>query len=122
MGWKFEAGTPLTVQIASRLRHDILAGIYPLGGDFPTVRQLAAEASVNPNTIQKALTVLEDEGLIVTLGTSGRTVTTDSRVIGLAREKESCRFAEGVIKEARLLGFDEEGLIEIIRRTWNNEQ
>ena len=77
LAWKFKDGIPLTVQISDRIRQDILRGEYRAGEAFPTVRQLAAEASVNPNTVQKALVILENEGLLVTLGTAGRTVTED---------------------------------------------
>lgn len=121
MAWKFEAGIPLTVQISDRIRQDILRGEYRAGEAFPTVRQLAADAAVNPNTVQKALVILEDEGLLVTLGTAGRTVTEDMEKIAEARERVSLSFVDGVIKEARLLGISEDTLLEMIRRKWENE-
>ena len=121
MAWKFEAGIPLTTQISDRIRRGIISGEYPPGVDFPTVRQIAKDASVNPNTVQKALVTLEDEGLIVTQGTSGRTVTLDTAVIQEARERMSISFVDRVIREARLLGFSEEELYNMIRREWENE-
>lgn len=121
MAWKFKDGIPLTVQISDRIRQDILRGEYRAGEAFPTVRQLAAEASVNPNTVQKALVILENEGLLVTLGTAGRTVTEDGEKITEARQRIYSSFANEVIKGARLLGLTEEELVEMIRRKWENE-
>ena len=61
--WKFNSREAVFVQIASRLRGEILRGKYQPDQQIPPVRQLAFEAAVNPNTMQKALTVLEEEGL-----------------------------------------------------------
>ena len=121
VAWKFEAGIPLTLQISDRIRKGIICGEYPPGVDFPTVRQIATEASVNPNTVQKALVILEEEGLIVTMGTAGRTVTADTEIISRARERVSISFITGVIREARLLGISEDELYNMIRRKWENE-
>ena len=120
MAWKFDAGVPISVQIRDRLRKDILSGVYGRGEPFPTTRQLAAEAGVNPNTMQKALTLLEDEGLLVTLGTAGRTVTSDKEAIIAARERAAEKMVKKIINEARLLGISEEELATMIRRKWND--
>ena len=52
MAWSFDRNTPVFVQIADRIRRDVISGIYPPGEKIPTVRQLAAIAAVNPNTVQ----------------------------------------------------------------------
>lgn len=122
MAWKFEAGRPLCSQIVDRIRQDVLSGVYGRGEPFPTTRQLAAEAGVNPNTMQKALTLLEEEGLLVTLGTSGRTVTSDEGVISTARDIAAGAIVRRAINEARPLGIECEELCEMIRRNWNDEQ
>ncbi len=121
MAWKFEAGIPLTVQISDRIRKDILRGEYKCGGDFPTVRQIATEASVNPNTVQKALVILEEEGLLLTLGTAGRTVTDDIEKIKEARMRISLQFVDKMIREATLLAIPCDELINMIMRKWENE-
>ena len=121
VAWKFESGIPLTIQISDRIRKDILRGEYKCGEDFPTVRQIASEASVNPNTVQKALVILEDEGLLLTLGTAGRTVTDDTQKINEARERISLRFVRDVIREATQLGISGDDLLNMIRRNWENE-
>ena len=61
MGWNFDSNGAVSVQIANILRLDIVKGKYKAGEWFPTVRQLAFEAGVNPNTMQKSLSVLENE-------------------------------------------------------------
>ena len=72
---------PIYAQIVERLKAKILAGIYPPGGHLDSVRDLAAAAGVNPNTMQRALAQLESEGLVRTERTSGRYVTEDTNLI-----------------------------------------
>ena len=68
-------------QLLHKFRSDILGGKYPPGSQFPTVRALAYAESVNPNTMQKVLTLLEQDGLVISHGTKGRFVTEDTEVI-----------------------------------------
>ena len=75
MNWKFSGDRPVYQQIMENIRGAVLRGELPPGGKIPSVRDLAAEAQVNPNTMQRAMTELEREGLLISGGTSGRTVT-----------------------------------------------
>ena len=86
MAWNLKSDRPIYIQIVEILSMRIISGAYPPGGKVPPVRELAMEAGVNPNTMQKALTDLERSGLIVTQRTSGRTVTEDSDTILKKRE------------------------------------
>ena len=70
MNWKFAGDRPVYQQIMAAIRGAILKGELPPGGKVPSVRDLAAQAQVNPNTMQRALTELEREGLLVSGGTS----------------------------------------------------
>jgi DNA-binding transcriptional regulator YhcF (GntR family) len=83
---------------------------------MPTVRQLAFDAAVNPNTVQKALLLLEDEGLLYTKGTAGRFVTSDKAVLRLTAE----RVRRGVIRrwltEAKELGMTTEDIIHYMEK------
>ena len=74
MNWKFSGDRPVYQQIMENIRGAVLGGELPPGGRVPSVRELAMQAQVNPNTMQRALTELEREGLLVGGGTSGRTV------------------------------------------------
>ena len=87
MAEQFDSGRPIYAQLVERLKAKILAGTYPPGGHLDSVRDLAAAAGVNPNTMQRALTELEREGLLVSGGTSGRSVTQDEAVLVAMREQ-----------------------------------
>lgn len=87
MNWKFSGDRPVYQQIMAAVRGAVLKGELAPGGKVPSVRDLAAEAQVNPNTMQRALTELEREGLLVGGGTSGRTVTTDEKVLAAMKER-----------------------------------
>ena len=92
MPWTFESDRPIYTQLLEKIRLNIISGTYPIGSKLPSVRDLAAEAAVNPNTMQKALAELERSELIYSQRTSGRYVTEDAGMIqkikeDMAREK-----------------------------------
>ena len=74
MTWHFENDRPIYTQLLEQIRLRIISGIYAAGSRLPSVRELAGEASVNPNTMQKALSELEQSGIIYSQRTSGRFV------------------------------------------------
>ena len=78
MPWSFQADTPIYTQLVARLQEQIVSGAYPPGSKLPSVRDLAADAGVNPNTVQRAFAELERLGLIYTQRTSGKFVTEDA--------------------------------------------
>lgn len=85
MDWTFTADRPVYQQIMEAVCGSVLKGELKPGQRVPSVRELAAAAKVNPNTMQRALTELEREGLLVGGGTSGRTVTTDEAILAAMR-------------------------------------
>ncbi|HZJ82569.1 MAG TPA: GntR family transcriptional regulator, partial [Clostridia bacterium] len=87
MTWSLESDRPIYVQIVEQMELKICSGVYPLGSKLPSVRDLAQEVSVNPNTMQRALSILEESGLLYTLRTSGRFVTEDVDLIKQTRTK-----------------------------------
>ena len=87
MNWKFSGDRPVYQQIMENIRGAVLRGELPPGGKVPSVRDLAAAAQVNPNTMQRAMTELERAGLLVGGGTSGRTVTEDPEVLNEMKER-----------------------------------
>ena len=105
MPWDFDKATPVYMQIANELRGRIVRGTYAISSQLPSVRDLAIEASVNPNTVQRAYASLEDEGLIVTKGTLGRFVTDDAESIGSARREIALGLAAGYCGNMRTLGY-----------------
>lgn len=116
MPWRFHNKSPVFIQIADRIRGEILSGKYPPEGQIPPVRQLAFEASVNPNTMQHALTLLEDEGLITTHGTVGRFVTSDAEALARARKAVHESAMRSLVADALALGITREELIEFIQK------
>ncbi len=83
--WQISGDLPLYLQLADSLRHAIVSGTLEAGERIASVRELAADAKVNPNTMQRALFELERDALIETHTTTGKYVTADSEVIERAR-------------------------------------
>ena len=81
MPWNLDSDRPIFIQIIERIQVDIISGLYKPGDKLPSVRELAQEASVNPNTMQKALSELERTGLVYSQRTSGRFITEDTAMI-----------------------------------------
>lgn len=115
MAWEMTSDRPIFVQIIERIQIDIVSGKYHAGEKLPSVRDLAAEAAVNPNTMQKALSELERTGLVYAQRTSGRFITEDTKMIeelkkSLAKEKIS-EFFESM----QSLGFAQAEIISMIK-------
>ena len=72
MGWKIDDGRPIWTQLKEQMIKRIVSGTYSSGEKLPSVRDLAGEAGVNPNTMQRALSALDQDGLTITNRTSGR--------------------------------------------------
>lgn len=85
MQWKFSGSRPVYIQIMEQVRSALLLGELVPGGRVPSVRELAAQAQVNPNTMQRALVELEREGLLIAQGASGRFVTQDTAILEAMR-------------------------------------
>lgn len=105
MGETFDASRPIYAQIVERLKAKILAGEYPPGGHLDSVRDLAAAAGVNPNTMQRALAQLETEGLVYTVRTAGRYVTQDTALIEQLRADTARGIAADFLEKMRGIGY-----------------
>ena len=121
MGWNFDSSGAVSVQIANILRLDIVNGKYKAGEWFPTVRQLAYEAGVNPNTMQKSLSALENEGLLVNQGTNGRTVTDDVSIIESTLTKMQENYVSKIIADGINLGLTKDSFIELINKYYERK-
>ena len=105
MSEQFDSCRPIYAQLVERLKARILAGTYPPGGHLDSVRDLAAAAGVNPNTMQRALAQLETEGLVRTERTSGRYVTEDTELIEQLRTEAARKLAEEFLVKMRGIGY-----------------
>ena len=104
MEWKFNGSSPVYLQIMEQIRGAVLTGEYPPGQRIPSVRELAAAARVNPNTMQRALTELEREELLVGGGTLGRCVTSDRSVLDALRRSALRRTLREFLERCKALG------------------
>ena len=89
MPWIFENGRPIYTQILEQMEQKIISGEYKAGEKLPSVRELATQAEVNPNTMQRAMAELENRGLVITNRTAGRTVTEDKKVLKKIKEHKA---------------------------------
>ena len=108
MNWKFTGERPVYQQIMATIRGAILTGEWCPGQKIPSVRDLAAQAQVNPNTVQRALTELEREGLLVSGGTNGRTVTQEQSVLSAMRDEALQELARECLEKFRVFGLTPE--------------
>lgn len=116
MAWQFDSGRPIYTQLLERIRLLIISGQYPAGSKLPSARDLASESSVNPNTMQRALTELERSGLIYSQRTSGRFVTEDEELIKQMKESIGQEKILTFFREMEQLGYKAEEIIELIHK------
>jgi DNA-binding transcriptional regulator YhcF (GntR family) len=118
--WEFKSGAPIYQQIVLAVKFRIANGTYPPGSKFPAVRELALEAGVNPNTMQRALAELEREGLLMTVRTSGRLVTGNEERLRMLRMELGNSFIGDMFVNLRRLGLSDEEIVEAVR-SWRQE-
>ena len=116
MAWSFTSRAPVYMQIVSRIRADILGGVYQPDQQIPAVRQLALTAGVNPNTMQKALAELEDTRLIYTERTNGKFVTEDTALIEKYKIQYADALAERFLSGMKELGFSEAEAVKYLSK------
>ncbi len=114
MKWILNDNIPIWPQLKEQIMRAIISGEYPSGSSFPTVRQLAEEAGVNRNTMQRALSELETDGLLATNRTAGRTVTSDMTLICKTKKQLAQSTINNYFKEMETLGFTKDEALSII--------
>ena len=118
MKWIFTQDKPIYLQIVNQMEMALLSGEYTLGQKLPSVRDLAATAGVNPNTMQKALQELEQMGFIITHRTTGRTITEDKDMINNLRNQAAQKQVQDFLQSMEQLGFNKKDIVELI----NNQE
>lgn len=116
MAWELNSDRPIYTQILEKIQMRIISGIYQPGEKLPSVRELAAEASVNPNTMQKAFTELERSGLIQTQRNSGRTVTEDTSMIKQVQTQVALSQVQSFFSTMMELGFNKEEILAFVKK------
>ena len=107
MLWNFTNDRPIWIQLSEQLTLQIVSGKYQSGSALPSVRALASEAGVNPNTVQRAMSELESQGIIETRRTTGRIVTEDMQLISQMRDKLALERVNEFINSMKALGYTE---------------
>lgn len=116
MPWNLNSDGPIFVQIIEHIQNDIATGKYKSGDKLPSVRDLAAEAGVNPNTMQKALSDLEQTGLVHSERTSGRFITENENMIKELKTSLINTQIEEFFKNMKKLGFSEEEILQLVKK------
>lgn len=114
MQWAINSERPVYIQLIEQIQAGIISGYYKPGDKLPSVRDLAAEAAVNPNTMQKALTELERIDLLYTNRTSGRYITSDERLIKQLKSRSARNQILDFLDKMKQLGFDAKETVNLI--------
>ena len=122
MPWNLDSDRPIYLQLMERIQHDIISGTYKPGDKLPSVRELAMEASVNPNTMQKALSELERIGLVHSRRTSGRFITEDETMIKQLKKETATEHIREFLKSMEYLGFTRPEILELVQDTMKEEK
>lgn len=108
MSFELNSDKPVYLQIMEQIERDILSGKYKPGDKFPSVRELAAHAMVNPNTMQKALAELERNGLVYSQRTSGRFITDNKELLETMKQEIAKKEVQDFITHMKTLGFTDQ--------------
>ena len=122
MPWNLDSSRPIYLQIIERVQMDIITGRYQPGDKLPSVRDLAQEAAVNPNTMQKALSELERSGLIYSQRTSGRFITEDKELIHQMKKELAAAEVSAFVAHMKQLGITPEEILQLLAETIEEEE
>ena len=122
MPWNLDSSRPIYLQIIERVQMDIITGRYQPGDKLPSVRDLAQEAAVNPNTMQKALSELERSGLIYSQRTSGRFITEDKELIHQMKKELAAAEVSAFVAHMKQLGITPEEIRQLLAKTMEEEE
>ena len=121
MDKKLSENMPIYVQIMNSVKEAIAAGELAPSSRVPSVRELARDFEVNPNTMQRALNELEREGLLVSERTSGRFVTADKNLIDQLKHEMAAKTTDNFRKEMAALGFSVDEMMDFFRERCRKE-
>lgn len=122
LNFKFDNNTPIYIQLVEQIKIHIISGYYGVGERLPSVRELAMETKVNPNTMQKALSELEDLGLIYTERTNGKFVTTDTDLILSYKKQYADQLSKNFLLSMKSIGYDDKQALEYLKEMKGDKQ
>ena len=121
MQWNFTNDAPIYTQLVEQVKAGIVIGQFPPGERLPSVRDMATEAGVNPNTMQRAMAELEREGLVCSQRTAGRIVTEDEEMIAKAKRDLAERHVQAFLTAMAGLGFRSEEIVSLLEQEVRKE-
>ena len=122
MEWNFRNDLPIYSQLIERIRLEIVSGALRPGERLPSVRDMAMEAGVNPNTMQRAMQELERAGMVYSVRTAGRFVTEDVSVISAVRRTIAAEQIRTFLSSMRLLGIEREEAWKLLEESMKEEE
>lgn len=114
MDYNFDSERPIYLQIIEIIKNNIISGKYLPGSKIPSVRELAMNFKVNPNTIVKSLYFLEEEGLIYTDRTNGKYITSNLEVIRKYKDNYLKQKINNFLNDINSMGYDKEEVIKLL--------
>lgn len=114
MNWELKSDRPIYTQLLEELKRRIVSGYYKPGEKLLPVRELAQEARVNPNTMQKALSELERQSLVFAVRTTGRYITEDVSLIEETKKEFASFHVKTFYEEMKALGYEKSSIIQML--------
>ncbi len=106
MNWEFNDDMPIYLQIIDIIKAKIASGELKPKEKLKSVRELALEAGVNPNTMQKAMTELERQGIVYSQRTSGRFISEGGEVMSNLKKELQQQYIEQFVENMKKLGIE----------------
>lgn len=121
MGYTYQREIPIYLQLIELMKRRIISGSYRAGDRLPSIRDMALEYEVTPNTIQRALAVFEQEGIILTERTNGKYITSDLQRLEKMRAEHLQRSMRALVAELTDSGYSREELRRVFEKEVNGE-
>ena len=122
MTWIFDNDRPIYLQVMEQLKLGVISGQLPAGSRLTAVREMAAEAGINPNTMQKALSELEREGLLYTQRTNGRFVTEDKALLEQLRYQLARQKLTALIEQMEKMGYTLDEIYTLLQKVLEEDR
>ena len=122
MEWKFRSDLPIYSQLVEQIKLGIVSGNLLPGERLMSVRDMATEAGVNPNTMQRALQELERDGMVYSQRTAGRFVTENMKVIERAKKKFAEEQIRSFLEAMKTLGYQWEEILSLLKEKEEEEE
>jgi GntR family transcriptional regulator len=119
---EFDNNLPIYLQIMNKIKRDIVTGTLKAGDKIPSVRELAVELQINPNTIQRTFQELEREQIVETRRGLGRYVTSEEAKIMSIKKEMASELLEGFIHGMKDLGFSEQEIVKLVSESATEER